>query len=247
MELSDLISRSPRWVRQASPKARDLARAALNTLFPPRCAVGNTEGQFLHDTCEDKLPRLNKPYCSLCANPGTPRVCSWCAATAPAFDAISAPYLMEGPVTDLVHGLKYENLRASAPELGRLLAGHLKPQARAADLLIPVPLHGRRERERGYNQSALLAREVGGSTGIPVVDEALERTKNTPPQVSIAGHEDRRQNIEGAFECLGGVEDRRVLLIDDVVTTGSTMDACAKALKEAGATRVWGLALARQA
>ena len=206
--------------------------------------VCNTEGRFVHPSCEAGLPRLNKPYCSLCANPGTPRVCSWCAATAPAFDAIAAPYLMEGPVTDLVYCLKYENLRASSPELGRLMAGHLRPQTSTAELLVPVPLHSRRERERGYNQSALLARELRKRTGVPVADRALRRTKDTPPQVSIAGHEDRRRNIDGAFEC-DAVEGRRVLLIDDVVTTGSTMDACAKALKEAGATRVW--ALARQA
>ncbi len=152
---------------------------------------------------------------------------------------------MDGGVRDIVFDLKYRGIRALAPDMGELLARHLESSRLAADLIVPVPLHRRRERERGYNQAALLAYELGRRTGLPVVP-ALGRTEDTPPQVAMVGLEKRRANIEGVFECVADVRDRRVLLIDDVVTTGSTMGACAAPLKAAGASKVWGLAFARQ-
>ena len=230
--------------------AKKLSRAigaALDLLFPPSCAVCHSEGSFLHDGCVAALPRLEQPYCGLCAGPGGASRCTWCVAAPPAYDGIRAPLLMEGAVRDMVYGLKYRNLRASAPELARLMAAHLESATLAADLLIPVPLHRRRERERGYNQSRLLARELSVLTGIPVSERALRRTRDTPPQVAMSGHEERRRNMEGAFECAESVAGQSVLLVDDVVTTGSTMSACAGPLKAAGASSVWGLVLARQA
>ena len=152
---------------------------------------------------------------------------------------------MEGVVREMVYGLKYRNLRASAPELGRLVATHLRSDPIPADVLVPVPLHVRRERERGYNQSDLLAREVSKHTNVPVATGVLRRTRDTPPQVSMSSPEQRRQNIEGAFQSTSELRGQRVLLIDDVVTTGATMSACAGPLKEAGASSVWGLVLAR--
>ena len=148
---------------------------------------------------------------------------------------------------EMVHALKYQNLRASAPDLGRLLAGYLDSNEIPTDVAMPVPLHPRRERERGYNQSELMARELSKGSGIPVQAGLLRRTRNAASQVSIKGREERRRNIDGAFECRSTVEGLRVLLIDDVVTTGSTMSACASALRAAGADSIWGLALARQA
>jgi len=152
---------------------------------------------------------------------------------------------MEGPVRDMVHGLKYRNLRAWAPHMGRLMGTHMAQEPLPADVLVPVPLHRRRERQRGYNQSDLLAREVGRWTGIPLAPRILARTRDTAPQVSMSSNVERRRNIEGAFECTGPVKGMKVLLIDDVVTTGATMNACARALEDSGAEAVWGLSLAR--
>ena len=98
---------------------------------------------------------------------------------------------------------------------------------------------------RGYNQSVLLARAISDVTGIPLEERLLTRTRDTAPQVTMKSPEERRRNIEDAFECAGDVKGANVLLIDDVVTTGGTMSACAKPLKSAGAESVWGLALAR--
>ncbi len=222
-----------------------LTNSALDLLYPPSCAVCRREGRFVCTDCEPALPRLSAPYCRSCARPGREVYCRLCSSTPPHFDGVAAPYLLQGPVRDLVHNLKYANVRTSAPELGRLMAAHLASRPLQADVLAPVPLHRRRERDRGYNQSALLARAVSEATGIRLDERLLTRTKDTAPQVTMKSPEERRHNIEDAFQCMGEVTGVDVLIIDDVVTTGGTMSACAKPLKSAGAHSVWGLALAR--
>lgn len=222
-----------------------LTGSALDLLYPPSCAVCGREGRFVCETCEPELPRLLAPYCMRCASPGREVYCRLCTATPPHFDGVTAPYVHRGPVRDLVHNLKYNNVRTSAPELGLLMAGHLASGSVQADVLAPVPLHSRRERNRGYNQSVLLARAVSEAMDIPLEERLLTRTRDTAPQVTMKSPEERRRNIEDAFECAGEVSGANVLLIDDVVTTGGTMSACAKPLKTAGAESVWGLSLAR--
>ena len=146
----------------------------------------------------------------------------------------------------MAHDLKYRHVRIAVPYMAQLLAEYLERNPYPVDAYCPVPLHLRRERSRGFNQSELIARELGQMTGVPVDSDALRRTRNTPPQVSMESPGDRRRNIDDAFECLSDAKGRRYMLIDDVVTTGSTMSACAEALKNAGAANVWGLAFARQ-
>ncbi|MCI0439743.1 MAG: ComF family protein [Chloroflexi bacterium] len=222
-----------------------VAQSALDLLMPMSCAVCGREGRLVCDGCKAALPRLERPYCAICADPDKP-LCDFCAREPPAVDGICAPYLMFGPVPQMIYGFKYHNLRASAPELGGLLASYLDSHPVPADVIMPVPLHPRRMRQRGYNQSELLARQLGKRAGLPVDARTLRRKKNTPPQVSMTDRQQRQQNIQGAFECVAGLQGERILLVDDVVTTGSTMSACAAALKDAGASAVWGLALARQ-
>ena len=154
--------------------------------------------------------------------------------------------LFEGAARRLVHSLKYSNFKAVAPEMARLLADSLEADPVPGELIAPAPLHPRRERTCGYNQSELLARTVGKRAGLSVRPGLVRRVRNTPPQVSIENHEERRVNVEGAFACRADLTGESILLIDDVVTTGSTMSACAAALKAAGAGTVWGLAFARQ-
>jgi ComF family protein len=154
---------------------------------------------------------------------------------------------MEGVVREAIHNLKYRNYRALAPELGGLLALYVQENRIPATVIAPVPLHGLRIRERGYNQSELVARELGKLTGLSVETAYLKRTKNSSPQVSVANREERRRNAQGAFEALGDLRGQKVLLIDDVCTTGSTLAACSAALKVRGALEVWGLTVAREA
>ena len=112
---------------------------------------------------------------------------------------------------------------------------------------MPVPLHKKRLRERGYNQSSLLARELGKLSSLPVVEDCLVRQKHTIPQARTSTIDERKSNIAGAFICRDQrLRDKQVLLVDDVATSGATIDACAAALRAAGATSVWGLVLARE-
>ncbi len=226
-----------------------LASAAIDLLFPKRCVGCDREGAFLCQECLADLPRLEPPFCFLCGQPGRlmMRLCLSCWERPLEIDGIRAPYRMDGAVREAVHALKYQYVRALAPTLGHLLAEFVVSSDLSADVLVPVPLHPRRERNRGYNQSSLLARETGKIVGLPVEDRSLRRLRATASQAQSADQEERRANVADAFAAEAAlVQGRRVLLVDDVCTTGATLEACAMALKEAGAVSVWGLALARE-
>jgi ComF family protein len=146
-----------------------------------------------------------------------------------------------------IHQLKYQNLKTLAPPLAELLRDYLLTNPVPAEILVPVPLHRKRLRERGYNQSRLLARELGKLIDLPVVDDCLIRQRHAPPQARTSTAAERRSNTADAFVCRDHrLRNKQVLLIDDVATSGATLDACAAALKAAGAASVWGLAMARE-
>jgi len=146
-----------------------------------------------------------------------------------------------------IHQLKYRNLRALVIPLAKLLHDYLIANPISAEILVAVPLHPKRLRERGYNQSGLLAQELGKLTNLPLAEGCLIRRHHTPPQARTATVEERQSNIADAFVCRDHrLRDKTVLLIDDVSTSGATLDACAAALKDAGAGSVWGLVVARE-
>ena len=133
------------------------------------------------------------------------------------------------------------------PTLARLLQDYLATNPMPGEVLVPVPLHRKRLRERGYNQSSLLAKELGKLTNLPVVDDCLIRQRYAPPQARTSTVAERRSNVANAFTCRDNrLRDKQVLLLDDVSTSGTTLDACAAALKAGGAASVWGLVLARE-
>ena len=220
----------------------------LDLLLPPACVGCRKEGAFLCQACEDALPRLQQPYCQRCAQPlGSGDLCQRCQDTPLAIDGIRSPFLMEGAAREMVHRLKYNDLRALAPVMARLLSDYATANPVEADYLASVPLHSKRERQRGYNQSRLLAAELGKRLGLPVL-EGLARQKDSPPQARSSDAQQRRANVEGAFVYRGpSLQGRRVLLVDDVTTTGATLEACAVVLREAGASSTWGLTVAREA
>ena len=227
-----------------------LASGSLDLLYPPRCVGCNKEGQFLCSTCLHALPRLVAPYCRICAEPVVRGdLCRGCRESPLAIDGIRSPFLMEGAIREAVHRLKYNNLRAIAPVLGGLLADFLAAQQVQGDCLVPVPLHRRRERQRGYNQAYLLAGEAGKRLDISVIPQALSRLSNAPPQAKSLTAQERRANVKGSFHCPAPspIAGLKVLLVDDVCTTGATLEACALALKASGASCVWGVTLAREA
>ena len=223
-----------------------LTSSALELLFPLQCLGCQREGNLLCAQCRDGLEKLNPPWCNVCARPSPRSLCNFCRRTPLAIDGIRAPYLMQGTVQQAIYSLKYRSVRAIAPELAELLARFMTRRPIAGGLLVPVPLHPRRLRSRGYNQSALLARELGKLTGLPVDEGLVSRTRNAPPQVNAASQEQRRSNVENGFRCTADVSGMELILVDDVATTGSTLSACAAALKDAGAASVWGLTVARE-
>jgi ComF family protein len=141
--------------------------------------------------------------------------------------------------------LKYRNLRVIAPTLAGFLYDYLLKNPIPVDVLVPVPVHKKRERERGYNQSALLARELGRNCGIPVVEDSLVRQVFTPPQARSASAVERQKNVADVFICSDRrLQGKRVLLVDDVSTSGATLNAGAGVIKKSGAVAVWGLVVA---
>jgi len=198
------------------------------------------------------LPQVVTPhYAPLCPRCGRPQLnavtCPVCVGWQADIDGIRAPFKFDGAIRQAIHELKYNNLRAIAAFLGRWLGDYLTANPLPGEVLVPVPLHRKRLRERGYNQSRLLALELSRLSGLPLVDDCLVRERYTTPQARTPSVDERRRNVADAFACRDRrLEEKQVLLIDDVATSGATLDACARALKEAGVSSVWGLVLAKE-
>ncbi|MEX0761684.1 MAG: ComF family protein [Dehalococcoidia bacterium] len=222
-------------------------QSAVELLFPGRCVHCGKSGSLLCDVCLDQAVRLDGPVCDRCALPMPQGSrCQKCAASPPALDRMLAVFQMDGPIRDAVHALKYNDLRALAPVLAAEMAALPAVQRMKVDVVVPTPMHPSRVRARGYNQSDLLASRLAKALDWPVDDHALRRVVNTPPQVKAQDESSRIRAMAGAFRSGDGFGDRRVLLVDDVATTGSTLNACASTLRQAGAAWVGALVLARE-
>ncbi len=219
----------------------------LDLLFPLKCIGCGIEGELICSSCQKDLPRLKPPYCSVCGLPLRETIsCHKCVNWPLKIDGIRSLFLHDTLARDAVHSLKYNNLKSLAKPMAQLMAEYLESTQLLADVLLAVPAHPKRLRKRGYNQAHLLAKELGKLTGLPLLHDQLARITNTKSQVSL-GAEERRANVSGAFKCEGqAFTSKRVMLIDDVCTTGATLNACAIALKEAGADSVWGLTFSRE-
>ena len=230
------------------PQLAKLGEVALDFLFPKWCVGCRQRGDFICQDCRNSIARINEPLCPRCGRPQISDIlCPGCVSWSAAINGIRAPFRFDGVIRQAVYDLKYHNIRALAEPLACLINDYLMANPLPGEVLVPVPLHRRRLRERGYNQSGLLARELGKLTNLPVVDDCLVRQKHTSPQARTAAVAERQSNVDGAFICSGSdVYGKTVLLIDDVATSGATLNAGAIALKAAGASSVWGLALARE-
>jgi len=221
---------------------------ALDLLFPKKCIGCGKEGQLICNTCRLQLPRIAPPVCPLCGRPQSSGVlCPGCVSWKASIDGIRSPFRFEGLARQAVYQLKYRNLRTIGAPLAAMLYDYRLDNTFAADVLVPVPLHPKRLRERGYNQSAVLAKELSRLSGLPVESGCLVRAKHTLPQARTQTVEERRSNVIEAYTCtVGTARGKKVLLIDDVSTSGATLDACAAVLKLSGAESVWGLTFARE-
>lgn len=219
----------------------------IDWVYPPRCASCGKWGDRWCSSCQGKVNILStEELCPLCGIPQTGlELCAECSTYQPVFTALRSWGNYEGTLRTVIHRLKYHSDIGLSENLAKPLTGLLNDLHWQVDLVTAVPLSSKRRRERGYNQAALLARWVSLSVDLPFQLNALQRLRDTTSQVGLHAHQ-RRQNVAGAFQARSTLANgKSVLIIDDVTTTGATMQACAHALKSAGACQVYGLTLAR--
>jgi ComF family protein len=227
-------------------RAARVGRALLDLIYPPRCPGCGRVGFALCDGCREQVEYIVPPVCRRCGC-SLPQegLCQHCRTLPSSLDGILAVAVFADPIRPAIHALKYENNTTLAAPLGEMMVDAWRCSGLPkADVIVPVPLHTHRQAERGYNQSGLLARVVGRGLDLPMDDHTLVRLRATPPQVGLSRTE-RQQNMEGAFACLGSLKGKTVVVVDDVCTTGATLEACAAALRAAGAATVWAFTLAR--
>lgn len=238
-----------RAVKRLAFWTKPVGRAVLDILLPPRCAACPQEiasDAGLCPTCWASMPFIEHPVCHRFGTPftheiGVEALSPRAIAEPPEFDRCRSACLYQGPARDLVHALKFSRRRELADPMGRWMVRAGREVLDASALIVPVPLHRVRLIKRQFNQSADLARAIARHSGGDYQAEVLLRVKNTRPQVGLTAKQ-REKNIRGAFfvppEKRGQIAGRRVVLVDDVFTTGSTVEACSRALLRQGAVSV---------
>ena len=218
---------------------------ALDLVFPPRCVSCSAFGAFICDGCRDGMIPAEGPRCLTCWTPLDVRsVCRRCRSRRPALHGVRSAFVYDATARDAVLALKFRGLSAISPLMSRSMAAQLIEWSPPVASIVPVPLTGRGRRLRGYNQAELLAKEVAHLTDIPLNMRALTRRHHTAAQARSSG-DARWHNVADAFRAGNRVPAGGVLLIDDVITTGATLDACARVLMREGAGTVFALTFAR--
>lgn len=223
----------------------------LDLLFPPQCAGCQKNGYILCSTCYASVKVLSPPFCKYCHAPLVAGdFCQKCTYYPLQFNGLRMVGAYQEPLRSYIYALKYHGNKRLAQPLGSLLVQTYKRAGLVTDMIVPVPLHTKRQQQRGYNQAQLLAEVCSAQLGLPLYVSLLTRVRATASQARLSSMNERRQNVAGAFLLNPQVNakalaKRHILLIDDICTTGATLDACAAPLFSAGAKTVWGLVLAR--
>lgn len=247
----------PAPLKRAADAARAVLRGALDLALPTLCPACREpiEGRGLCPACWSKLNFITRPYCERLGipfvyDPGPGILSMEAIADPPAYNRARAAVRFDGISRGLVHALKYGDRLDLAPMMGKWIGNAGREILAEADALVPVPLHWRRLWARRFNQSAMLAAAIAAESGVPVATGALKRVKPTAQQVGLSRTE-RAANVQGAFrvpdEGKAVVAGRRLVLVDDVLTSGATVEGCARALLRAGAANVDVLIFARVA
>jgi ComF family protein len=234
-------------VPSAARPTASIKNRLLDLLFPVRCAGCGRAGELLCPACRAQVRPVPQPVCIRCGQPvAVPGRCAGCAAGQFHVSALRAAGIYTEPLSQVIQRFKYEGRPELHQPLGQLLAGYWRDRSVTVDLVAAVPLHENRQRARGFNQSQLLATALCRQVGLPLLQPGvLCRARDTEQQMLLKPAE-RRANVQDAFRWTGPpLDGSKVLLIDDVATTGSTLEACAEALLAAGAGKVWALTVAR--
>ncbi len=235
-----------------------LVSSFLDVLFPPLChlckaPLPDTGDLHLCSRCREKAPPIVSPLCPVCGVPfrtedGIDHACGACSTTHPSFTCARSAMLFEGSVRELIHRFKYDRKVQLRRPLGLLAAELLRGfnEEITPDLIIPVPLHVRRLRERGFNQAVLIGEILSRQWHLPLSRNNLRRIRWTEPQIHLSADE-RVSNVRNAFAVADPeiLQGKRILLVDDVYTTGSTVIECAKVLKRAHVAAVFVVTVAR--
>ena len=218
----------------------------LDLLLPPRCGGCRRVGEWLCGSCRATIRRLEEPLCRRCGvEVESARGDCGCRKRLTSLTMLRSAVAYEGPAEAAIHRFKYEGWRRLSRPLAQLLAERLVIEGVAAACVVAVPLHRDRQRQRGFNQAALLATDLRRLLELGVPAGELVRTRSTPPQVG-RDRRTRLENVRDAFTWRGPpLGGEPILLVDDVATTGATLDACAAALRGAGSGPVTGVSVAR--
>lgn len=224
------------------------ASAWLKTLefvYPSRCFGCSEEGRFICLQCIVGLQKADPPRCPQCWSPLVSPKCASCPDER-YLDEVRCGFIHKGLAREAVLELKYGGVYAAGAEMGMRLAEALAGWHGSADVVVPVPLHRSRQRTRGYNQAAKLAEGFADRVGLQLDQQLLRRSRRTRSQAAGLNYEARFANVQDAFETAQSATGMKILLVDDVVTTTATLQACAAALKAAGADTVYGVSFTRE-
>lgn len=226
----------------------DVSWKVLDLLFPPRCGGCKRWGTRWCDSCQEEVQVIGEEGCPRCGEPhpgGSARLYVRCQTEKQYFDTLRSWAYFKGPVKEAVYELKYHHNIGLGERLAKELVKLIESLRWKCDMVIPLPLGSERLKERGYNQAMLLAGPIAWDLHLPLQRQAVKRVKETQSQVGLSRRQ-RIGNVRQAFDAEPlYVTGKQILLVDDVVTTGATINACAKALKDAKAESVYGLTLAR--
>ena len=211
--------------------------------------MGVGKVHYLCDTCWEQIETLKPPWCRICGLPRWSAVCADCHEHPPLFGSLRAIAFYEPTLREAVHLMKYEKKQVISKHLNQLLRAHLPEDLASTgyDFLLPIPLHTNRLRQRGFNQAEQIAQGVAQAWGVPVRTDILFRIRDTVPLSSLGSHEERLKNIAGAFEVRSpdSIQNQKILLIDDIFTTGTTINEALKVLQVASPDRIDVLTLTR--
>ena len=232
---------------------RDISETAITFLYPAECRVckeflGATSIPYICNNCWQDIQFLEAPWCHICGTPGINGHCDACATTPPRYGKLRTLAFYQTTLQEAIHFFKFEKKKVFARPLIQLINAHIPSDCNIAeyDFILPVPIHKKRLRERGFNQATLLADGIAKAGGVPLLTDTLVRHRHTVAQSSL-DREARQQNLMGAFKIRNPdiIRDKRLLVFDDVFTTGATIREAVSELWTADPAEVDVLTLAR--